>query len=293
MKSGPVFSTQNSTQLTHSGVPPLGGNPGTERRNAGIFRQIQWLSVSAINDWLTCPCLWFGRRIGKWLDASDRGPMQIGIAIHHSLSAHHRGEDAESALVKCWRSTVVVPVRSTALSEALVAVQKYAAIVQPHKSDEPDKRIEFRVPGVPIPVIGYFDVRNRTYGFREFKSTSFPMSWTQEKVDSEFQATVYAMQCREDDKTRNPVVRYTILGLGAEPGIQEFTTRRTDNDYLRARATIRGVYQSMKQDELEAHCAPGKCPFPTECTKYGYKAPTPRNATGPVWSFSGGPVAVG
>lgn len=284
--------TKHSTQ--HSTQSGLCGGPKGPLNQAAANRPISWLSVSAIDDWLRCPCLWYGRRIGKWQDFGDKGPMQIGSAVHAALSAYHRGDDVQEALVKCWRSTVVVPVRSTALHEALKAVAIYASMVAPHKSDEPDKKLEFRVPGVPVPVIGYFDIRNRAYGFREFKSTVVPRSWTQERVDKEFQATVYAMQCRQDDTARNPEARYTILGLGVEPGIQEFVTRRTDNDYLRARATIRGVYQSMKQDELEAHCAPGKCPFPNECAKYGYKAPTPRNANGPIWSFTTGrPVAVG
>lgn len=280
-------STQYSTQIDPCGVPPLGGDPGTAAEN----RDFRWLSVSAIDDWLRCPCLWYGRRVGKWDDGSDRGPMQIGSAIHLALSAHHRGENAVNALLKCWRSTVLVPVRSTALNQALAAVNEYAQTVPPMPGDEPDKKFSFRVPGVPVPIIGYIDNRNRSYGFQEFKTTSYPLSWTQEKVDKEFQATVYAMHCRVDDTRRNPEARYTILGLGAVPVIQEFVTHRTDNDFLRARATIRGVYQSMKQDNLEAHCAPGKCPFPSKCEAYGYKAPTARHPNGPVWSFFGDSVA--
>jgi hypothetical protein len=235
---------------------------------------VKHLSVSAIQDYLTCPLLWHGRRVARW-PQEPSAPMQIGIAIHEALSAHHRGEDAEVALVKRWGATVTHPRGAGQIEPALAAVRAYCAVSGIATSDKPDWRFTLRLPGLDVPVIGFLDVL-RPGAILEFKTTARPGSWNQDRVDTEFQATVYAMAFRDQNKAINPTITYTILGVGPEPTIQTYVTGRTDGDMLKARMLIRGVYEAMTSEKLEARCDPSRCQFPDHCAEFGLKRREPK-----------------
>lgn len=266
---------------------------------------IRHLSASSIADYLDCPLKWFGRRIGKWPEQKPpffQAAAAMGRAVHHALSAHHHGRDADTALVRCWEAeTSDCAAGLISLTEALPLVRAYTSVIVPKNGDKPDHKFSYKVPGIPVPIIGYIDVLSGVT-VREFKTTRSHKNWTQAEIDTSIQGSIYWAAVLNSGIAKRPKLVYSILRVGGDPIMTEVQTERSDSDVRRTEMLIRGVYERMRDGDLEARCKSGYCGFPERCRDYGYTEPqrssepaqTLRASSGDrVPAGAGGPVGLG
>ena len=228
------------------------------------LRTVQHLSASSVAAWLDCPLKWFGST-QKW-PQTNLGPMQMGTIVDKAIEAYHQGMSAGAYLMEHWASIVTAPVRGEALMDCAAALALYTDRYAADNGAETQAKFELEIPGVPVPLIGYKDLRFPLLVV-DIKTTSWPNAWSQKKVDNELQMTAYLYDERQRTK-KNAVGEYRVLVLQPGVPIQVFQTTRSDNDYLRFRQTLVNVYDGMTNDELQARCTPSKCRYPEQCAAY-------------------------
>lgn len=234
---------------------------------------LKHLSASAINDYLECPMLHYGRRVVHWPETKPPfmiSALTLGSVVDKALTGYHRGESPEALLARLWSTQVRIPmVWTDGYRRALEMIRLYIANVQPKTGDVCQAFFSLDIPGVPIPVIGYRDIV-RGSATHEIKTTSSASLWTQQKADSELQGSIYWLAFVATNPGKRPTLTYHVLHHGDDPTYTEIKTKRTDADMLRTRALIRGTWEAMKDGELTAKCKQGRCRFPERCTEFGY-----------------------
>lgn len=228
------------------------------------LRSVKHISASSVTAWLDCPMKWFGGT-QKW-PQTGLGPMQMGTVVDKAIEAYHHGESAGKVLMELWSSVVTAPVRGEALMDCAAALALYQERYAAANGAETQAKFEIEIPGVPVPLIGYKDLRMPGVVV-DIKTTSWVNAWSQKKADSELQMTAYLYDERRQTK-QNAVGEYRVLVLQPGVPIQVFQTTRNDNDFLRFRNTLINVYDGMTNDELHPRCAPSKCRYPEQCAAY-------------------------
>ena len=228
-------------------------------------RIIKHLSASSVTNWLTCPLMWWGGR-EKW-PQEDLIAMQMGTVVHKAVEVHHHGGNAGQALMELWGTMVTDRhARPDAIHDCAAAVALYQARYAPTPGAEMEQKFELEIDGVPVPIIGYKDLREDGLVV-DLKTTSWANAWSQKKVDESLQMTTYLYHERQKTR-RNFIGEIRALVLRAEPILNVFQTARTDNDYLRLRQLYRQAYEGMTEGTLEPKCAPSKCRYPQQCAMY-------------------------
>jgi putative RecB family exonuclease len=229
---------------------------------------VKHLSASSIQDWLDCPLLWHGRRVAKWPQAPSV-ELAMGKAMHAGFEAHHRGQDAETALMRAWEAEAVgdqAPPRY-ALHRAFDSLRAYREYNPRDRRDRPEVRFSFRVAGVPVPIIGVIDLL-RSDELHEMKTGSRRW-WTQKRVDESIQMSVYWLAFRSIFKHWPERGVYHIaptqpVFLPPYP----LETRRTEAQVADAEELIRRVWREMTGGELLAKCPAGRCRFAELCAPW-------------------------
>lgn len=235
---------------------------------------VRHLSASSISDWLDCPLLWHGRRVAKWPEPPSV-ELAMGKAMHAGFEAHHRGEDAELALMRAWEEVGVADLLppTYALNRAFDALRAYRAYNPRDRRDRPEIRFSFRVPGVPVPVIGFIDLL-RGDEVHEMKTGS-RRRWTQQRVDESIQMSVYWLAFRSifrhlPERGIYHVAPTQPVFLPPYP----LETRRTPAQLADAETLIRRVWAEMTTADLAARCPAGRCKFREFCAPWRNDATT-------------------
>jgi hypothetical protein len=244
--------------------------------------QIPHLSASQISDYLRCPASWYFSRIAK-LNQPPVAAMQIGIAIHRGLTAYHRSvwdetQDDEVELVTAWKEEVTAPdVPPGAFQRALVAQALYRSMVRPLKIDVADWWFRLEIDGLPVPLIGAFDLvradsqKPDEGSCWDWKTTGRLGTWGQEKADTELQATCYWLAYTRE--AERPPAKFVYVVIQVGPGgarIQPWTTYRTPEQIAAFEDLCRDVYHRMLHDPIVPTCPRGRggvswCRFPERC----------------------------
>ena len=232
-------------------------------------RPLRHLSASSISAFLECPMAFYGRYVFRWPEQHPPfmvRAMRLGAAVHSALEAFHLGRDPIAALLTQWPRDL----DADAYPVALGLVRLYTSTQERDPRDRTEHKFSVRVPGVDLPVIGYIDlVRGLT--IREFKTTSSSTWWTQERVDTALQTTVYSVAMASANHGAQCAIEYHVLNHREVPQTHTIlTTTRNKADREAGCETIRQAWSDMQKGELNAVCAPGKCRFPTQCREYGY-----------------------
>jgi RecB family exonuclease len=233
--------------------------------------QIPHLSASQISDYLRCPASWYYSRIAK-LPQPPVAAIQVGLAIHRGLTAYHRNQDDEVELIAAWKDLVTAPdVPAGAMQRALAAQALYRSLVRPLPIDVADWWFKIRIDGLPVPLIGAFDLvradaqdpdNGAAWDWKTGKGTN----WGQQKADTEIQATIYWLAyTREAEQPPSKFVYVVIQTAHGEPWIKPFTTYRTPEQVAALEDLCREVYRRMMNDPVISTCPRGWCRYPEVC----------------------------
>lgn len=133
-----------------------------------------------------------------------------------------------------------------------------------------EKKIELRVPGVPVPIIGYIDCVTSDGVPVDFKTSS--RSWTQDKAQSEIQPTFYLAALNQAGYKLNTErkFRHYVFVKTKTPQVQIWETRRSLQDIFWLFEMIREVWQGIQREVYTPNpttylCDPKYCAYWKDC----------------------------
>lgn len=230
------------------------------------------LSASALSRYRECPLSFHGKYIQKWPEVHPPFMAQayaFGTLVHACLETHHKGGDAIRELCLRWPS-VRAEIPAHYFDRAVSLIMAYTASETPDERDLVEHKFRLNIPGVEVPVIGYID-RLRGLAIKEYKTTSSKTWWTQERADTDIQATIYCMAVSALNRGAQATLEYHILCHSDDPPSHRvITTTRNKAEQEDGAALIRETWDAIKEGELRADCKPGRCRFPTFCREWGY-----------------------
>lgn len=175
-------------------------------------------SHSSVKDWNVCQALWFGRRNGNWNgEHNDTIAMDNGTTIHSLLSGYHRNG--------------ILDLGHPAISQFIYEkLGEYTELVEIEEGDQPDYYFKIEHKSIPIPTVGFFDLLRRSGSIFEYKSTKYPYIWSQKRVDTEQQATIYWWAYWTIFRKPPKDFTYFIIPTNGYGTIQKYITSRTLSD---------------------------------------------------------------
>lgn len=181
---------------------------------------IEHLSYSSISTFLTCAENWRRKYITKEPTYSTPA-LVFGKAIHQTIEqwVGAEGPCDPAKLLTHWQSawsaaiegeTVVWGLDQPAehYNEGVRILSNEQVIynlttIQPRRNDEGqpaiERKVELRVPGVPVPIIGYIDIITQDGVPGDFKTSA--RSWTTEKAAGELQPLFYLAALNQAGET--------------------------------------------------------------------------------------------
>ena len=237
---------------------------------------IDHLSYSSISTYLLCPRSWRYRYIDK-VEAPVSPALVFGSAFHDALETYIKNR--ETPLAHHWthawssqleqRETIswdkepyTYEDLGTAMFSNADTVSVIDAIQPLRVNDYPviEERVELKVPGVPVPVIGFVDIIEEDGVPGDFKTSA--RSWTQKRANDELQPTFYLAALNQLGFELNPdlMFRYYVFVKNAKkPQLQIWETQRTAADMFWMFGTVREVWQGIERHVFPPNPTTWKC----------------------------------
>ena len=168
---------------------------------------IDHLSYSSISAFLSCPAAWRFKYIDK-APTWSTPELVFGTAIHNTVENHiQNGGELLDLWPNHWQSASTDESRGAILWGADTPEQHYNEGIRilGHKDIQAgiaeikakfgtpgcyiERKVELRVPGVPVPVIGYIDIITADGVPGDFKTSS--KSWSQDRASGSLQTLFY------------------------------------------------------------------------------------------------------
>jgi RecB family exonuclease len=240
--------------------------------------ELEHLSYSSVSLFQACPRAWFYRYVEK-LRVPASPALVMGSAFHatieHILRAKVTGEvvdptstwavewqrvqeqeiawngDLPEALAADGARMITSPASLALLASLSPLIENGAPVIE--------KRIELRVPGVPIPVIGFIDFIGTDGTPGDFKTAA--RAWPADKAAKEDQATVYLAALNQAGYTLNPDRRFThyVWTKGKAPKVETFTTTRTVGQMFGLMSNIKTIWDSIQAGLFPTNTTTWKC----------------------------------
>jgi len=254
---------------------------------------IDHLSYSSISTYLMCPRSWRFRYLDK-VEAPTSPALIFGSAFHEAIEGHiadrhtapgisliDRWETAWSTQLESKGNNVAWGKDSTEslhdLGHAMLSdpgVQGVIEAIRPvmHKGQALiEEKVELRVPGVPMPVIGYVDVIEEGGVPADFKTSA--RSWSQNRAHEELQATFYLAALNQMQTPLNLDMRfryYVFVKNARRPQVEIRDTQRTAADLFWLFGLIRDVWGSIEAGAFPPNpntwkCSPKWCEYWEVC----------------------------
>ncbi len=236
------------------------------------------LSVSAVNDYITCPLRWWGSRIAKFPRPPASAPM-AGSALHAAAELHHRDVDGDAdpevELLQRWKAVKPVITAERALgkfvqvdlSRSLEALALYRQRYPRQVGDSAEEPFTIKIPGVNVPFKGFMDLVTAGNLIRDIKTTG-SSSWTQEKADTDLQATAYCYAFHQLTGQMPAGFEFVVLYTGVKHSVDltVLPTTRTALHFEAFELLVKDVYDRMQLGSLKQTCPSGWCNHPESCS---------------------------
>jgi hypothetical protein len=169
--------------------------------------ELDHLSYSSISSYLGCGAYWKMHYIDK-LPTPKSGALVFGSAFHATVESFV-GSGGSGDIVGVWRENWAKQLLLDGVTDfdgsspdilmndgirilSHPDILKGILSIQPAKREDGsaaiETRVELRVPGVPLPIVGYIDIITGD-GPGDFKTSK--AAWSQDKADDEIQTLFY------------------------------------------------------------------------------------------------------
>lgn len=237
------------------------------------------LSYSSISTYLLCPRAWRYKYIDK-LPSKPSAALVFGSAIHEAVEDIIHANtldwpvDIEASWRRAWEQQMskepfepdgeCTPESLFNDGHRLLADKSVQQIILDLRAarvegGEPliEQRIELRVPGVPLPVIGFIDVILSDGTLADFKTSA--RAWDSAKAGNEMQPLVYLGAMLQAKRAVSGTFRHIVLVKTKKPQIQCIDTYRSISEVFWLLDTIQHVWAGISAGVFPCNTAGWKC----------------------------------
>jgi len=254
------------------------------------LRKQPHLSVSSISEYIDCSQAYYFNRVRGLRDEYMADNLLLGSCIHTVLEQFHiaKGEgiteDIDVWLTlfeETWLSMVQnceKPIRFSKghTMESLLSLGK--SLLHTYITNLPNDTFhvlatelafQMRIPGVPIPIIGVFDLVEQDESghiiITDFKTSSKAYS----RTDIDKSLTVYYMAAKQYGYNDNEILlRFDCLIKTRQPKFEQYYTIRTEDDESRTIKKIQQVWDGIQKEVYipnDTGWKCGYCAFKNQC----------------------------
>lgn len=256
---------------------------------------IEYLSYSSINLWLTCSEAWRRKYIAKEPQTSTPA-LVFGSALHNTIENHiavHSIPGVIEPLTQHWKSNWNAAVEREPNCEwgadtpeeyynegiRLLGnpdLQQMVNRLTPLRDDSGlfmERKVELRVPGVPVPIIGYIDLVTSDGVPGDFKTSA--QQWSQDKAKNELQPLFYLAALNQLGR-HVPGLRFRhyVITKAKAPKVQVIETQHTWDSIFWLYGLIQQVWRAIESETyvMNPHawlCGPRYCGAWSRCRGKG------------------------
>lgn len=235
---------------------------------------IEHLSYSSISLFQSCSEAWRRKYIAK--EPTFSSPeLAFGTAFHATLEQHlQTGQPVIDLWQEQWQKAATDDSRSPIVwgveqpekyHNEGVRMLTHPAILegierigQQYQSGALERKVELRVPGVPVPVIGYIDVMLIGGIPADFKTSS--KSWSQDRAQSEQQSLFYLGALNQAGETvPGWAFKHFIFVKTKTPQFQELEHQHTPGEVMGLFVTIQQVWKAIQAESFVKNTGTWKC----------------------------------
>ena len=258
--------------------------------------EIQYLSYASINLYLTCPEAWRRKYIAKEPQPSTPS-LVFGSAIHNTIEnfivAQQSDDTSWCNLAELWTPNWNATIEKQPDIEwgADTPEQHYNEGIRLLSNPELqqmvnrltpagdesglwiERKIELRVPGVPVPIIGYIDLVTNDGVPGDFKTSA--QQWNQQKAKDELQPLFYLAALNQLGRD-SPGLRFRhyVIVKTKEPKVQTIETMHTWDSIFWLYDLISHVWEAIESEVFVPNphawmCGPKWCNAWSRCRGRG------------------------
>ena len=233
---------------------------------------LKHLSYSSVNTYLMCPRSWKYRYIDK-VPAPTSPALIFGSAFHKTIEAfltRDTSEPLEAIWCEQWAAKVdeesnIAWSSDTTGNLNAMGIKMFSDIdiiatieaLRPADPENIERFVELRVPGVPIPIVGYIDFITGAGIPCDFKTSS--KKWYGDKAASEMQPLFYLAALNQADHDCDMRFRHYVFTKTKAPALQVFDTQRTLGEILWLFGLIREVWKAIEAEVFPPNPDTWKC----------------------------------
>lgn len=241
--------------------------------------EIQHLSYSSISMFLDCPESW-NRKYNLKEPTIPTPALVFGTAFHNTVEKHITGQgDLLDLWPTCWSKAIEAPVfwgLDTAEQHynegvrilSSKAIQEGIGQIQPKSQEHVEKYVELKVPGVPIPIIGYIDVILSDGTPADLKTSK--ASWNDGKASGSLQPLFYLAALNQAKEETNWTFKHIIFVKTKEPKFQILEHSHRPAELFFLFEVIKRVWNGIESGVYPLNptgwkCNPQYCDFYMNC----------------------------
>lgn len=258
--------------------------------------EISYLSYSSINLFLTCGEAWRRKYIAKVPQPSTPA-LVFGSALHNTIEAcisnRHSELPLEDDLYTLWAEKWGAAVEREPNCEwgadtpeqhfnegmRLLANPELRQLVQrltPLKDEQGlfiERKVELRVPSVPVPIIGYIDLVTNDGIPGDFKTSA--QMWTQDKAKEELQPLFYLAALNQMGRNVPGLrFRHYVMTKTKQPKVQVIESQHTWDAIFWLYDLITHVWEAIEAESFVPNphawmCGPKYCAAWSKCRGKG------------------------
>ncbi len=245
--------------------------------------ELQHLSYSSIAAYVSCPHAWRLKYMEK-VPTLPTPALVFGSAFHAAAEKYIAADekpDPGAIWPEAWRAATEQEIawngelpeqlsnqglQMLSHADVRAALDTLAPMVDENGMPVIEKRVELRIPGVPIPVIGFVDIILARGSPADLKTSA--RSWTQGKADLEMQPACYLAALNQTGYRQNPEMAFTYIVFvkTKTPQVQVLKTHRAGANLFWLFWMIRQVWHGIESGSFPPNpgswlCAPGTCSY--------------------------------
>lgn len=260
---------------------------------------IEYLSYSSINLFLTCGEAWRRKYIAK--EPSTSSPALVfGSALHNTIEEYIANREPSRepymmplTLQELWAGKWAAAVEREPNCEwgadtpeqhyneglrllANPELQQLVNRLTPLRDDSGlfmERKVELRVPGVPVPIIGYIDLVTSDGIPGDFKTSA--QQWSQDKAKEELQPLFYLAALNQLGRNVPGLrFRHYVITKTKQPKVQVIETAHTWDSIFWLYGLIQQVWRAIESETyvMNPHawlCGPKYCGAWSKCRGKG------------------------